>query len=396
LNFKTDETPGAVLNGLLQQTIAPDQTSEPVTAVAPSNYTFLYWMDSDGITYSSNPFTIKNVRHDMQFTAHFQQSNSGTEEFTVAFVTDGTTGAAIEGEAVQTVQKGNSTAPVTAQPPDGYVFLYWTDTDGTQYSDNPVTIENISGNLTLTAHFSIIMEQGYSLGSLIIIDSKDHSQLGGLFEKTPSVYAVYSDRIKNRIMKASAKSVLKIKTPQSQYTCYWNKKTKLFNYGNLKRSLKNGSSTFQWLQKNPIEPLECELHIKTSKPEKMDIKLTKISLMPPQITSVEINGKNTFDNGVYNLKNHSQIVIKGKYFGAKAPIIAIEIPLNGQYKYRRLKIIKNFKFPSPKGIPGKSPMNPATGDSELSAAISIKEITSGTYNLILYNKLGITAVKVKF
>jgi uncharacterized repeat protein (TIGR02543 family) len=396
LTFVTDGTPGAQLNGSISQTVSQGGLSSPVTALAPGGYSFTKWTDSNGIEYSNNPITVNNVTSNMTFTAHFQNNGTPPHEFSLIFVTDGTSGAQLNGLTSQSVSQGGSTSPVTAVAPDGYSFTKWTDSNGTEYSNNPITVNNVTSNMTFIAHFSESLEKGYSLGSYITVNSKDNEKLGEKFVKTPLVYGVYTDKTKNRTMKGNTKSVVKIKTPQSQYTCYWNKKARLFNYSELKKSLKNGVNTFEWLIQNPIEPLECMLNIKISKPQKLDIELKKIQLMPPLITSVEMSGKDTFENGVYNLKNQSQITLYGKYFGTKVPIVAIEMQINGQYKYRRLKVLKNFKYNSPKGIPRKSPMNPETGESQLTVTIALKEIKPGLYNLILFNKLGITAIPVKF
>ena len=71
----------------------------------------------------------------------------------VAFQTDGTPGATLDGEAAQTVFRGDDCASVEAHAPPGYEFSKWT-ADGADYSTtNPLTVTDVTEDITLTAVF---------------------------------------------------------------------------------------------------------------------------------------------------------------------------------------------------------------------------------------------------
>ncbi len=44
---------------------------------------------------------------------------------------------------------------MTAVAPAGYHFTGWSDGNGATYSSNPLTVENVTVDLTLTANFAI-------------------------------------------------------------------------------------------------------------------------------------------------------------------------------------------------------------------------------------------------
>jgi uncharacterized repeat protein (TIGR02543 family) len=73
------------------------------------------------------------------------------DDFTVTFQTDGTPGASLDGETVQTVVRGGDCSPVTANAPNGYVFTGWSG--GATGTANPLTVTNVTSNLLITANF---------------------------------------------------------------------------------------------------------------------------------------------------------------------------------------------------------------------------------------------------
>jgi hypothetical protein len=75
--------------------------------------------------------------------------------FTVSFQTDGTPGATLTGTTSQTVPSGGDCTAVTANVPTGYHFVSWTGTGGYTSSDNPVTVTNVTQNMTITANYAI-------------------------------------------------------------------------------------------------------------------------------------------------------------------------------------------------------------------------------------------------
>jgi hypothetical protein len=73
-------------------------------------------------------------------------------DHTVTFTTDGTPGAAITGTNPQVVSHGGNCTPVSAAAP-GYIFVDWT-IGGVFYSAaNPLTVLNVTGNMTIQANF---------------------------------------------------------------------------------------------------------------------------------------------------------------------------------------------------------------------------------------------------
>jgi hypothetical protein len=77
-----------------------------------------------------------------------------TTTYTVSFVTDGTTGAFLTGNATQSVASGGSTSAVTAHAPAGHHFVNWTY-GASSSTDNPLTVSPVTGSITVTASFAI-------------------------------------------------------------------------------------------------------------------------------------------------------------------------------------------------------------------------------------------------
>ncbi|MBN2450165.1 MAG: hypothetical protein JXR77_07230, partial [Lentisphaeria bacterium] len=78
-----------------------------------------------------------------------------TGEHIVAFGTDGTPGAALEGVLVQTVNAGGDCTAVTAVPPEGWHFVRWLLGEAEYSLDNPLTVTDVTTDMGLTATFAI-------------------------------------------------------------------------------------------------------------------------------------------------------------------------------------------------------------------------------------------------
>jgi uncharacterized repeat protein (TIGR02543 family) len=150
VTFQTDGTAGATLTGSTSQTINHGANCTPVTANAPTNYHFVNWTGTGGFTSTDNPVTVTNVTQNMTITANF-----ALDQYTVTFQTDGTAGATITGSTSQTVNYGANCTAVTANAPTGYHLVNWTGTGGFTSTDNPVTVTNVTQNMTITANFAI-------------------------------------------------------------------------------------------------------------------------------------------------------------------------------------------------------------------------------------------------
>ncbi|MBN1866234.1 InlB B-repeat-containing protein [Candidatus Sumerlaeota bacterium] len=71
--------------------------------------------------------------------------------FQVAFQTDGTSGATLEGDVLQTVAYGSNSTPVTAVAPWRMELRRWTEGGATYSTANPLTATNVISDMTLTA-----------------------------------------------------------------------------------------------------------------------------------------------------------------------------------------------------------------------------------------------------
>jgi len=143
-------TPGShgSVAGLPAQMIEHGHDAQPVTAVATVGYHFLRWT-IDGEEYSrDNPITVLNVAGPMALLAEFE-INTYAVNFTAA------QSGMVSGPTPQAVTHGSNTTAVTAVPPAGHHFLRWTK-DGEEYSSaNPLTVTNVTADMTLTAEFEV-------------------------------------------------------------------------------------------------------------------------------------------------------------------------------------------------------------------------------------------------
>lgn len=93
---------------------------------------------------------IKQLPDDIVVTVF----EAGATTYTMDFQTDGTAGASLSGTTSQTVAEGGDSSEVTANAPSDYHFVDWI-IGGTPYSsDNPLSVTNVSSDMTLTAHFA--------------------------------------------------------------------------------------------------------------------------------------------------------------------------------------------------------------------------------------------------
>ncbi|HBA71886.1 MAG TPA: hypothetical protein DCZ63_06725 [Geobacter sp.] len=136
------------VSGALSQTIVPNGQTTQVTAVADANYHFVNWTGTGGFPGdTANPLTVMNVTNDMTITANF-----AIDTRNIQFIAG--TGGSISGATLQTVNYGGSTSAVTAVPESGYALLNWTGPAGfATTSVNPLTVSNITGDMTITANF---------------------------------------------------------------------------------------------------------------------------------------------------------------------------------------------------------------------------------------------------
>ncbi len=113
-------------------------------ADADRSYHFTQW--SDGST--DNPRVFAAVSQDLTVTAEFAR-----DTYTVYFETDGTPGATLTGQTVQTVSHGDASTAVTVSVPAGYTFSHWTGTHPAYGPTNFVSSQIRFDNLRHVATF---------------------------------------------------------------------------------------------------------------------------------------------------------------------------------------------------------------------------------------------------
>ena len=137
---------GGTLTGVTSQQVAHGGNSTAVTANPNTGYSFTGW--SGSYTGTANPLTITNVTSDMTITANF----ATIPTYTVKFVAG--SGGTLTGVTSQQVAHGGNCTAVTANPNTGYSFTGWTGSyTGTA---NPLTITNVTSDMTITANFATI------------------------------------------------------------------------------------------------------------------------------------------------------------------------------------------------------------------------------------------------
>ena len=150
VEFETDGTEGAALEGVTYQWLRRGSDCTEVEAVAPASHHFSVWK-KDGVEYSTdNPLTVADVTSDMTLVAHFDINT-----YTVTFETDGTVGATLDGVLSQQVEHGDSAAQVTANAPDSHSFVKWTKNGADYSTSETVTVSNVTGHKSLVAVFEI-------------------------------------------------------------------------------------------------------------------------------------------------------------------------------------------------------------------------------------------------
>jgi len=211
-----------------------------------------------------------------------------------------------------------------------------------------------------------------ALGSVLTYNASDIPALKGkTFSKAPKLYGIFAQNGKKGTFK-------KIKTSTgSKFSGAWGKKFALYD----KKLLKNGYKTY--FDKN--RPLSTKITVmvkgKTDDKLKIDTPLQSVQLVPPVITDIQ----NSAGQTISEAKAGSTIVLIGKYFGNKAPKVALEVSPG---KLSKCKVDKSgFKHQDYKGKP--SAMNAVTGESSIKIILPSKNLKPGLYPIVLDNKTGI-------
>jgi hypothetical protein len=120
---------------------------------------------------------------------------------------------------------------------------------------------------------------------------------------------------------------------------------------------------------------------KTADKLKIDEAIQKVQLVPPVITGI----LDSSGAPVAEASLGETITIVGRYFGDKAPKVALEV--NG--KLVKCKVDKaGLSYTNYKGKP--SAMDPVTGESSIKVILPTKKVPAGNvYPIVLNNKVGI-------
>jgi surface protein len=211
----------------------------------------------------------------------------------------------------------------------------------------------------------------FTLGSILKYNiDKIQTHFNIVFDKPPKLFG-YLQNGKKTALKQVKNSL------HSTLAGVWGKKISL----NSKEAKQSGYTQYINLY-GAATPLVVQIYAngKDSNKTKLSLLIEEAMLVPPVITYISTDEKPAFPG--------EEVILKGKYFGTKAPKIAINV----DGKLIKCKINKGYmKYLDSKGKP--SVMNPETGDSEMMFTIPTKHITSGIYPIILDNKIGIATTQ---
>lgn len=139
-------------NGYLDSAEVYDPTAEVFTATASmgglrGEHTATLLLDGKVLVAGGSGDT------DTGTSAELYWDSTNVPNYTVTFIEGA--GGIISGSMIQTVAEGGDTAPVLAIPNNGYTFDDWTGTGDFSSTDNPLTVNNVTADMTITAHFKM-------------------------------------------------------------------------------------------------------------------------------------------------------------------------------------------------------------------------------------------------
>ena len=253
------------------------------------------------------------------------------------------------------------------------------------------------------ATVTVTVGKEVAYGLCFTIKASDHESLEP-FMKKPKITASYVDPIKKKEMRGALKVLTKVPSLNgatvTEIECEWKRSIFLYNKKTLALAYKTGSYTSTYLNNNPLKTLICSLNVQAQKADGSKISVPlfnkKLILAAPEITDVEKWDGSAL--GTDPVQFNGVIVLKGKYFGTKAPKAWLEyIDAKGKLKKQRLLVQKIFKYVDAKGKAGKSCMDITTGDSEIRVQLPKKwwkGWTAGSYDLVIDNKVGMTTTSI--
>jgi len=349
--------------------------------VYAGQYPFEQWVDDIEIRdgFDDFPPTVTNPIANLDILKNSKETNIDLNEVFTDRDNDTIT---------KKIAGNNNSALITASITGDTLNLQYTpDKTGSAQ----IVVSGTSNGMTVFDSFTVnVSDEKITVGSKCVVKSSEIPGFNGPFIQTPGITAQFIDPVKMREKEIKMKSLMKIKSsnPVDSFEFQWSKKVALYNKKSLSAFNKQGGSTDEWLNQNPIEKLKCELFVDTvnSNYDHVESKFRLSLLAPPEITSISTDDGTNPENGI---SRDCTLTIKGAFFGEKLPKVSLEYKNpKGKIKFYKLKVLHQFQYANAKGLSRKSCMDPITGVSQISVTIP-KNVPPGTYPLVLNNKTGI-------
>jgi len=365
-------------------------TSEavPIAAAEALPGSFQGWLASGGavIANANAASTHVTLSGDGAVTAVFSA-------YQVVFSTDGTAGASLTGELVQTVAHGADCTPVAAVAAPGYAFRGWIgDHVG---AGNPLTVTHVVANMAIVASFR--MEQvAQGAEFAIAAESVPGLPAEGRFMLRPKAYAAYGQHpVTGKPGKAGVKLLEKVAKGVGAETvpCEWTRRIRLYDPKALKASEAQGIGAAEWITATTMADLPMTLHVAGKEIPGGDAPVKPLALAVPVIDDIADDGLDAKDN--------QRLAITGRWFGTRRPKVWREFTVPGKaegsvvVRRQAMKVLKPTAedaedgFRDRKGKP--THMRPMTGDSKI--VVIVPKDPKGIPNdiLVLDNGVGLAA-----
>lgn len=350
--------------------------------LAKTDYTFSGWntaTDGSGTSYAEGA----TYSTDANLTLYAKWVSSTTSySLTVTYGTGD--GSYEPGDVVN----------ISADTASGMTFDQWTG--DTTYvadinsADTTVTMPAANVSVTATYTFDPSTAEKVTLGSVITINASE-VEGASTFTKRPKIYAAVNG--KKAAMKVLTKVSNSTGSKDSVEAC-WTKKICLYDKKTFKNGYKAGTPFKDFTGQDSYLQLPIHVAHKESG-DKADVQLnTGYLLVPPEITSVEDQNGSAIAGSV---STEDIIVVKGNYFGNKAPKVWLEYPSGDQIKAARCKVLKPYAYADVKNNAGRSCMDKTTGASEITVQMPKnwkKGWQAGEHYLVIDNKIGMDAVAI--
>jgi hypothetical protein len=224
------------------------------------------------------------------------------------------------------------------------------------------------------------------------------------FTRKPKIYAYYFDPVKRKDKKVSIKTYTKVPAKDgvdvTELECEWRRNVQLYNKKDLAAVNKRGIFTSTWIgnEQNISSNIVCRLNVQTVFPDGTPLNeelIKKLILTPPVISSLEKWDGTSIGND--SLHTNSVAVIKGRYFGSKAPKVWMEYLDGAKIRKQMLKVDKIYRYADIRGRENRSCMDVLTGESEIRVIMPKKwwkTWSKQAYDIIIDNKVGLASVPV--